>query len=230
MSGSWPALGEIGEAKQQGDGSPPTAPSPPDSAGEKVGGEIIDHSAELTDYDQQRFAAGKKRGEAIVYFLSNAIVLYYVCIVVSNAHCIDCLTGTGKQKWVPLTLDPPPSRPPPSKGPRRDRGYRGDRPHESRDHGRVDRDSYHSNKNSGYRDGYRGGRHHYEHRDDRDYHRGKWRMDRERYNVPPRWANQTGEEGEGRSSEGGRGYGGGYRGRGRWRYQQGTSCVCDTII
>ncbi|XP_064404181.1 la-related protein 1B-like isoform X2 [Halichondria panicea] len=205
VSGSWPALGETGEDKRGSDGSPPTA-SPPDS-GEKVGGEIIDHTAELSEYDQQRYAAGKKR-------------------------------GTGKQKWVPLTLDPPPSRPPPSKGPRR---YR-ERPHETREHGgRIEKDAYHSNnKNNsgyrdGYRDGYRGGRH-YDHRDDRDYHRGKWRMERDKYNVPPRWANQSGEEGEGRGTseggrgygtgtpEGGRGYGTGYRGRGRnWRsYQHGS--------
>ena len=138
------------------------------------------------------------------------------------------LSGTGKQKWVPLPIDPPPSRPPPSKGARRDRDRYRDRPHESRDHGRMERDSYHSGKNGGgYRDGYRGdrGRHGYEHRGDgdrdRDYHRGKWKVD-SRYNVPPRWASQTGEEGEGRGgTEGsGRGYGGGYRGgRGRnWRY------------
>ncbi len=68
MSGSWPALGEIGEedTPQVGEGSsPPTPPSPPDSAGEKVGGEIIDHGAELSEYDQQRFAAGKKRGGVV---------------------------------------------------------------------------------------------------------------------------------------------------------------------
>jgi len=85
-------------------------------------------------------------------------------------------------------------RPPPAKGgPRRDR-YREHRPHDSR----GDRDSYHTNKN--YRDGYnRGSGRHYEHRDDRDYHRGKYRSDRgDRYNVPPRWANH--EEGEGRDS------------------------------
>ncbi len=69
VSGSWPALGETGDDKRGSDGSPPTA-SPPDSAGEKVGGEIIDHTAELSEYDQQRYAAaGKKRGDVIPGFL-----------------------------------------------------------------------------------------------------------------------------------------------------------------
>lgn len=194
------------------------------------------------------------------------------------------ISGTGKQRWVPLTLDPPPSRPPPSKGHRfrenrgGDKGPERERSHDPREkpRERVDKESYrgdHSHKNSGYRDNYRdrnsndrtqvysGGKQGYEHREradnrkerekgvgerelqdserrsqdkERDYHRGKWRTERDKYHVPPRWANQQGDEsgsrvgpeggaGSGRSS----GYGvGGYRGRGRnWRYPQ-----CELVV
>lgn len=192
------------------------------------------------------------------------------CSYVVNCRVIIIMFGLGatKMKWLPLSLDPPPSRPPLSKGSHRerhrdhdrlhggvrdriergsgaDRGDRGDRMGVDsagvaagyrdggghRDGGNKDSHAHRGDRDS-YRDHYKGNYYRYGggvggH--DRDKDRGDQRKG-ERYNLPPRYSNQSQEyvglEGGGGYASGvfdasGRGYGGG-RGRGgrskNWRY------------
>lgn len=166
------------------------------------------------------------------------------------------LSGTNKQKWVPLSLDPPPSRPPPSKGPYRgDRHREYDRVHRDRAGERDHKDGQQPHKErDGYRDHYRGERGYQSHyysryggthdrdkeRDGKEQDRPYRRSERDRYNVPPRYAANQPQgqefpvtEGSGGTGSGGGGGGGGtyegpsnrYGGRGgrggrgrNWRY------------
>ena len=174
-------------------------------------------------------------------------------------YCAQCI-GANKQRWLPLNFDPTPARPPPSKGSHRgDRHRDHDRVHRDRiDRGgergdrvgdgghREHKDGHIHKERDGYRDHYRGDRGYQSHyynrygghdrdkdREGREQDRG-YRRGGDRYNLPPRYANQPQgqdfvgvESGSGGSYNSGmfdgsnRGYGGrGSRGgRGRnWRY------------
>jgi len=186
----------------------------------------VSSSMDLSELEQQKMA-GKKKSKPDI----------------TPSPFIQCVcqpaAGTNKQKWLPLTLDPPPSRPPLSKGgPHRDRHRDHDRGHQRNDRSdrgeRGDRDSG-GVGGGGYRDGgvkdgshsHRGERENY-----RDHFRGQYyRHDRdkdartdgsrdhrkgERYsNLPPRHASQSQEYTSVDGSGGGGGGGsGGYIGGG----------------
>ena len=241
-SGSWPALGEMSQkAKREGERSPPEkAPGVPIPAGveqfsssvalssmtasssqeksvvEKKGsgGESVS-PGELLELEQQKLA-GKRKGGWWWFGQSQDVTWPLFS------------EGANKQKWVPLNLDPP-SRPPPSKGSHRgDRHY--DRPLRDRMGERDHRDGMLHKDKDGYRDHYRGDRgyHHYynnkfggsghdrdKERDGRDQDRG-YRRGGERYNLPPRYANQPqGQEYSGVES-GGSNYNSGFEGSNRY--------------
>ena len=156
----------------------------------------------------------------------------------SPRHYSIFASGTNKQKWLPLTLDPPPSRPPLSKGgphrdrhrdherghqrnDRSDRGDRGDRDGGGiggggyRDGGLKDGSHSHRGERDTYRDHFRG--HYYRHGPhdrDKDVRTDGGRDHRkgERYsNLPPRHASQSHEF---TAVDGGGGGSGGYIGGG----------------
>lgn len=155
----------------------------------------------------------------MVVFTRQCFLNYMCSLPPSPPH-----KGGGKQRWVPLPLEPPR---PPSKGSHRDRQRDRDRDREGgdRDHGSSE---YHGRHERGDRERDRGR--------DRDGHQGRtWRSDRDRYHPPPRYMHSEysgsygHHEGPGDRSERGGAYGGGggaYQGprggrgsRGRnWRY------------
>lgn len=155
------------------------------------------------------------------------------------------LLGANKQKWVPLSLDAPP-RPAPKGSHRGDRHREYDRVHRDRVERTgegVHRDNYrdgqpHRDRDSNnYRGGDRGYQSHYYNKYGGSHDRGDKERDQyrdrrggERYNVPPRYANQPqGQDylGGGGVEGGSGGYGGGmyegsrYGGRGGGRPSRG---------
>lgn len=169
--------------------------------------------------------------------------IFYTAFFPSYYHDrLICYVGANKMKWLPLTLDPPPSRPPVSKGgPHRERhrdhdrlhargdrsdrgGDRGDKNEREsgtgggfRDGGAKDSSHSHRGDRDSYRDHYKGHFYRYGSGHDRDKDsRGDGNRDHrkgERYsNLPPRYSSQNQDYASADSSGGGGN--GGYAGGG----------------
>ena len=80
-----------------------------------AGGGVMEKTSEGdANGDSQRFS-GRRKG---IFLQSEHVQIFGVLTVVS----LHSYTGSGKHKWVPLSIDPPPSsRPPPTRGHPRDR-------------------------------------------------------------------------------------------------------------